>query len=154
LYIIHLFYILYIPIPNSKEAKFLSTHFFVHLPLTTQTVESLFRPAFFTSQTALTPSMSRMWPGLDSYSYELWQLASSDDEYDAWLQYVLGHALRILYVTRTHGRRSYELEQLASSDDTESDSYTYWVPLQRTDTFASIWYKEKIRVVCSVIHVS
>jgi len=43
-----------------------------------------------------------------------------------------------LYVTRTHGRRSYELEQLASSDDTESDSYTYWVPLQRTDTFASI----------------
>ena len=37
----------------------------------------------------------------------------------------------------THDPYSYKLEQLASSDDMESDSYMYWVSLQRTCALAS-----------------
>lgn len=47
------------------------------------------------------------------------------DEYGVRFHYVSGRILGISYV-----------EQLASSDETKSDSYMYWVLLQRADMFA------------------
>jgi hypothetical protein len=75
--------------------------------------------------------ISRLWYGLG-------QLASNDDK-NRVLE--LNSVFMSLDVTWTHGPRSYELEQLTSNDDAISDSYTYWVLLQRTSTFASILVK-------------
>lgn len=50
------------------------------------------------------------------------------------------------YMTWTHDLCLYELEQLVCSDDTKSDSYIYWVPLQRTVMFAS---NKKIKKIAS-----
>jgi hypothetical protein len=60
-------------------------------------------------------------------SYELEKLASSDDGYEVPFEDILGHALYILYVTRTHEPCSHELEQLTSIDDTQFDSNMYLV---------------------------
>jgi hypothetical protein len=61
-------------------------------------------------------------------SYELEKLASSDDGYEVPFEDILGRALYILYVTRTHESCSHELEQLASIDDIQFDSNMYLVP--------------------------
>jgi hypothetical protein len=58
--------------------------------------------------------------------YELEQLASSNNQFVVQFQDVLvGCALRIANVIRTHDSCSYELEQLVSDNDTKVDSYTY-----------------------------
>jgi hypothetical protein len=78
--------------------------FFVHLSLTTQTIESA------------VSRMSRCT--YDQCSYELEQLASSDDGYEIRFQDALARTIYILYVTRIHELCLYELEHLASTDNT------------------------------------
>jgi hypothetical protein len=59
---------------------------------------------------------------------------TSDDGYEVPFKDILGHALYILYVTRTHEPCSHELEQLASIDNTQFHSNIYLVPCCNTRT--------------------
>jgi hypothetical protein len=56
------------------------------ISLTTPAMGCLFRSIFYLTQT------------YDSYSYELEELTSSNDEYKIWFQFVLGYAIRISYM--------------------------------------------------------
>lgn len=55
-------------------------------------------------------------------------------------------------MTQTHDH-SYELEQIIFGTDIESDSCTYWVPLQHMDTFAGIILKSENLFLLSLYKV-
>ena len=118
---------LIISIPNNiKETKFLSTHFFRPPPHNYPRSGEFLPSHFFTSQTALTPSMSRMWPGLMTHihtSYDNSRLAMMNMMPDYNTYWVTPYVSHIWLGLMSHDQCSYELKQLASRDDKKSDSY-------------------------------
>jgi len=97
-----------------KRQNFSPPTFLVHLPLCTWTVENF-----------LFVCDPNSWPILIELG-----LASNCGTH--WVTFYISR-MWIGHMTYVY---TIELEQFVSSDDKETYSYTYWVPLQETDTLA------------------